>query len=170
MFLDRDGVINHDLGYVGSIDSFVFVDGIFDLVTTANQLGYLVVVITNQSGIGRGYYTLEEYENLTEWMLGQFSDAGCVIDAVYFCPEVPAESTEDSERVSCRKPSPFMFLKARDEMGIDMCESIVVGDKSTDIEAAFAAGVGHRFILRETHHRAMSITRLNEVTEFLEHL
>ena len=89
LFLDRDGVINVDYGYVHSPDNFEFIDGIFELVAAANQVGHLVVVVTNQAGIGRGYYNEEQFQFLTDWMKRKFVDHGCLIDGVYFCPYHP---------------------------------------------------------------------------------
>ena len=89
LFLDRDGVINLDHGYVHTPEEFEFVDGIFEVVATANRAGYLVVVVTNQAGIGRGYYSETQFHALTDWMKASFAEHGGQIDAVYFCPYHP---------------------------------------------------------------------------------
>lgn len=143
LFLDRDGVINVDHAYVHKQDSFEFIDGIFELVRKARELGYLVLVVTNQAGIGRGYYGEEEFLALTEWMKAQFAARGAVIDAVYFCPDHPLHGVGRYRRDSpMRKPAPGMLLQARDEFGIDMALSVMVGDTRTDMQAGAAAGVG----------------------------
>lgn len=143
LFLDRDGVINIDHGYVHKRENFEFVDGIFDLCRIAKQLGYLIFVVTNQAGIGRGYYTEQEFLALTEWMCAVFDAHDARIDKVYYCPSHPEHGVGmykvDS---SYRKPAPGMFLQAGEEFGVDFARSVLVGDKETDIEAGVAAGVG----------------------------
>lgn len=143
LFLDRDGVVNVDHGYVCSSDNFQFIDGIFELVAAAQQAGYLVVIITNQAGIGRGYYTEADFENLMIWVREQFVVRGGLIDAVYFCPDHPEHGLGAYRCDSpFRKPAPGMILQAAKEHGIDLGRSILVGDKLTDIQAGCNAGVG----------------------------
>lgn len=89
LFLDRDGVINVDYGYVYRCENFHFIDGIFELVAAANELDFLVVVVTNQAGIGRGYYSEDNFQVLTRWMKDQFSLKNSKIHAVCFCPDYP---------------------------------------------------------------------------------
>ncbi len=136
IFLDRDGVINVDKQYVSKIEDFEFKEGIFDLLRYFQELGYLLIVITNQSGIGRGYYTLEDFQTLTEWKLSRLSDEGIMIHEVYYCPHSP------ESQCSCRKPSPEMLLRAKEKYDIDMKSSWMIGDKQSDIEAGKKAGVG----------------------------
>ncbi len=140
LFLDRDGVINIDHGYVSCPEEFEFVPGILDFIRTMQKKGYLPIVVTNQSGIGRGYYTAEDFERLTEYMLERMRKAGIVIDRtqVFHCPHAP------EEKCNCRKPAPGMLLEAIDRFEIDPGESIMIGDKTSDIEAADAAGVRHK--------------------------
>ena len=142
LFLDRDGVINVDHGYVHRPDQFEFIDGIFDLCRRARDLGYLIVVVTNQAGIGRGYYTEQAFHELTEWMKQRFRDEGIDIAAVYFCPH-HAEHGVGMYRSECewRKPNPGMLLAAAREHGIDLSVSVLVGDKVSDIEAGRRAGL-----------------------------
>jgi len=143
LFLDRDGVINVDHGYVHAPEDFKFIEGIFDLVSTANRLGYLVIVITNQAGIGRGYYTEDDFHSLTNWMKVCFEARDGHIDAVYFCPYHPEYGLGIYRKSSIyRKPAPGMILQAREELDIDLSLSILIGDKASDIEAGEAAGVG----------------------------
>ncbi|HHH44570.1 MAG TPA: HAD family hydrolase [Gammaproteobacteria bacterium] len=143
LFLDRDGVINLNHGYVSRKEDFDFIDGIFELVASANRAGYLVVIVTNQAGIGRGYYTEEDFHRLMDWVGGQFRAHGGTIDAVYFCPDHPEHGIGKYLRESaCRKPAPGMLLQAASDHGIDLGASIMVGDKASDIEAGLAAGVG----------------------------
>ena len=142
LFLDRDGVINIEKNYVYRIEDFEFLPGIFDLCIMAKQLGYFLVVITNQAGIGRGYYSEADYQRLNEWMLGEFRMNGIEIDRVYHCPYHPTEGIGEYRQDSFqRKPNPGMILQARDELGLDLSRSFLVGDKDSDIEAGVAAGV-----------------------------
>ena len=140
LFLDRDGVINIDLGYVHKPDNFHFIDGIFDLVNAANQKGYLVIIVTNQAGIGRGYYSEKEFNLLTDWMRNKFKINYGRIDAVYFCPFHPEYGIGSYKKESnYRKPAPGMFLKARNDFDIDFTKSILIGDKISDIKAGIEA-------------------------------
>ncbi len=136
IFLDRDGVINVDKQYVSKIEEFEFTDGIFSLLNALQEMGYLLIVVTNQSGIGRGYYTLEDFQKLTEWKLRKLAEQGIHIEKVYYCPHAPESNCD------CRKPSPKMLLDASESFNIDMKRSWMVGDKKSDIEAGKNAGVG----------------------------
>jgi D-glycero-D-manno-heptose 1,7-bisphosphate phosphatase len=142
LFLDRDGVINVDHGYVHRPEDFEFMPGIFKLVRAANERGYLVVVVTNQAGIGRGYYSEAQFLSLTEWMKERFKAESARIDAVYFCPFHPEHGVGEFRRESeCRKPGPGMLLQAEKDLDIDLRGSILVGDKPSDMAAGKAAGV-----------------------------
>lgn len=143
LFLDRDGIINIDYGYVYRQEEFHFIDGVFELVAAAKQLGYLVIIVTNQSGIGRGYYTETDFQMLMIWVKKQFAEQGGAIDDVYFCPEHPTHGKGVYRRETImRKPAPGMFLKAAKTWNIDLSESVSVGDSETDIEASQLAGIG----------------------------
>ena len=143
LFLDRDGVINIDSGYVYRIAEVEFVDGIFELVAAAKHAGYLVVIVTNQSGIGRGYYNEADFHALMNWMQARFVERGGQIDAVYFCPYHPEHGIGTYRRDSdCRKPAPGMLLQAQRELDVNLAFSIFIGDMPSDMAAGFAAGVG----------------------------
>lgn len=142
LFLDRDGVINIDAGYTYKIETFHFVDGIFDLCRTAHALGYLLIVATNQSGIGRGYYTEADFQNLTAWMRDQFAAKGAPLAAVYHCPYHPDGIGEYRRLSDWRKPAPGMLLQAAADFSLDLAASLLIGDSEHDIEAARAAGLG----------------------------
>lgn len=143
LFLDRDGVINEDAAYVGRIEDFRFIEGVFPLLREALRLGYLPVVVTNQAGIGRGFYSEADFEVLNGWMLEEFEKRGIRIERVYHCPDHPTHGIGEYRRDSFdRKPKPGMLLRARDELGIDMAASVLIGDKDSDIEAGRRAGVG----------------------------
>ena len=148
LFLDRDGVINEEHNYVHRIDDFVFMSGIFELCKNAKNFGMAIVVITNQAGIGRGYYTEEQFTILTDWMNSRFLEEGIVIDAVYYCPFHPIHGIGEYKKESHdRKPNPGMLFRARDDLGIDLASSYLVGDNATDIAAAKSASVGTSILL-----------------------
>jgi D-glycero-D-manno-heptose 1,7-bisphosphate phosphatase len=142
LFLDRDGVINEDSGYTHRIEDFVFIDGIFELCAAARAAGRRLFVVTNQAGIGRGYYDEATFLALTRWMEARFADAGVPLDRVYHCPCHPEEGMGAYRRESpMRKPNPGMLLQARDEFALDLPASVMVGDKWSDIEAGQRAGL-----------------------------
>lgn len=177
LFLDRDGVINIDHAYVCKKEDFEFVDGIFELCRRAKLLGFLICVVTNQAGIGRGYYTEADFLRLTDWMCGAFSDEGVVIDKVYFCPTHPEHGVGEYKVDSpFRKPGPGMILQAAQELDIDLARSILVGDKETDIVAGISAGVGCNLLYcpdPSTSSRvpaATIVSSLQQVCSFLESL
>lgn len=147
LFLDRDGVINVEKNYLHRIDEFEFIDGVFDACRCFSELGFLIVVVTNQAGIARGYYSERDFVKLTDWMLKHFLEQGVNVAAVYHCPHHP----EFSGECVCRKPNPGMFLKAQRELGIDLSHSILVGDKVSDIQAGNAAGVGLNVLVNSGH-------------------
>lgn len=143
LFLDRDGVINVDRHYVHRALDFEFVPGIFELCAAARDIGHRLVVVTNQAGIARGYYSEADFQALTAWMVGRFRERGIEIERVYHCPFHPTEGIGEFRRDSFdRKPNPGMLLKARDELNLDLARSVLIGDHDTDIAAGAAAGVG----------------------------
>ena len=148
LFLDRDGVINHDTGYVHRIADFLFLSGIFELVSAAKAAGYLVIIVTNQAGIGRGLYTAADFHELMDWVGRKFRENGGAIDGVYYCPNHPVHAV-GRFRVDCpnRKPQPGMIYQAENDHNIDLARSILVGDKSTDIAAGRAAGISKCILL-----------------------
>jgi D-glycero-D-manno-heptose 1,7-bisphosphate phosphatase len=142
LFLDRDGVINVDYAYVHKKEDFHFVDGIFDLCREAKRLGYRIFVITNQAGIGRGYYTEQDFHALNEWMQARLQEEGADADAVYFSPYHPEHGLGAYKKESdCRKPAPGMLRQAARDFEIDFERSVLVGDKYSDVQAGLAAGV-----------------------------
>lgn len=140
-FLDRDGVINEDRDCVHRPEDFAWMPGMPDAIRLLNEAGYLVVVVTNQSGIGRGYYTGSEYQAFERWIDERLAEAGAHVDATYHCPHFPVSAGGPEAECDCRKPAPGMILRAIDELGIDPAASFLIGDKPRDIEAAAAAGV-----------------------------
>lgn len=147
LFLDRDGVINKDFGYVCSKERFVFIDGIFELCLHAQELGYLIIVITNQSAIGRGIISEEDFLDLNQWMLSEMKNKGINVDEVYFSPHHPDFGVGEYMKKSIyRKPNPGMFLLAKSDFKICMKESVNVGNKCSDIRAGLSAGVKRNYL------------------------
>ncbi|MDB5411438.1 MAG: family hydrolase [Rhodospirillales bacterium] len=143
LLLDRDGVINVDTGYLHRIEDCRFVDGIFDLVGQFAARGFTVIIVTNQAGIGRGYFGEAEFATLMNWMRFEFLRHGITIAGVYHCPDHPTEGIGIYRRDNpWRKPGPGMFLQAAVDHGLDLARSWSIGDKASDIEAGRAAGVG----------------------------
>ncbi len=147
IFLDRDGVINKDNGYVHEWRDFFFIDGVIEALKILNKLNYKFVVVTNQSGIGRGLFTKEQYYKLTELYKKYLSSKGIEFVGIYHCPHAP-NKIED-KGCFCRKPNPGMILRASQDHRIQLSDSIMVGDKITDMIAAKNAGINKRFLLKE---------------------
>ena len=168
LFLDRDGVINDDLGYVHKQKDVIFLPGIFELVKKAKSLNYLVVIVTNQAGIGRGYFTVAQFNKLTEWMKKNFLENDGFIDAVYYCPYHPTEGL-GSYKIdsSLRKPYPGMIKKAAIDLDIDLSASIMVGDNLTDMQAGESAGINKLFLYGKKSNYFYSIDSLFKLIEFL---
>jgi D-glycero-D-manno-heptose 1,7-bisphosphate phosphatase len=169
LFLDRDGVINVDHAYVHRQEEFEFIDGIFDLCRHARGAGYGLYVITNQSGIARGYYTEDDFHRLNGWMCERFVAEGAPIDKVYYCPYHPEHGIGRYKLDSpLRKPRPGMILKAAQEFDLDLARSVLVGDMATDIRAGQAAGVGVCLLFRPNDATAPGrISRLADAVPYL---
>jgi len=137
LFLDRDGIINVDHGYVSTIDTFEFSKGIFALLECFRDAGYLLFIITNQSGIGRGYYDESDFRTLTTWMTEAFAKKGITIEKVFHCPHTP------DAKCHCRKPDIGMIEQALSEYPLDLKHSWMIGDKVSDITLADNAHIGN---------------------------
>ena len=157
IFLDRDGVINHEVGYLHKIDDFQFIDGVFEACLYFQSLNFKIVVITNQSGIGRGYYNEIDFHQVNNWMLDQFKLRGINILDVFFCPHRPEDACE------CRKPKPGMLLKAKQKHDIDMNYSWMIGDKESDVKAANAAGISQTILVKSGHDIDIKNSNANHI-------
>ncbi|MGE5452509.1 MAG: D-glycero-beta-D-manno-heptose 1,7-bisphosphate 7-phosphatase [Acidobacteriota bacterium] len=154
-FLDRDGVINRDRAYVHQWNEFEFVPGAVDAMRRLREAGYALIVVTNQSGLARGMYTEAQYQTLTTHMREALAQAGAEVTAVYHCPHHPKGTVSDlAIECDCRKPQPGMILRAAQEHGLSLADSILVGDKPSDIEAARAAGVGKAYIVQSDNEES----------------
>jgi len=145
IFLDRDGVINKEVEYLFMIDDFEFIEGVFDACLYFQNLDYKIIIVSNQSGIARGYYNENDFHRLTKWMLNQFNAKGISILDVFHCPHAP------ESKCNCRKPKPGMLMEAKMKYDIDMDVSWMIGDKETDIKAANLAGITNTILVRSGH-------------------
>lgn len=173
LFLDRDGVINVNHGYVCSVERTDWVPGIFELCAVARDAGYVLIVVTNQAGIARGYYSEEEFLAYTRWMHAEFAARGTPLAATCYCPHHPQGVLQQYRLAcACRKPGPGMILAAAHALDINLGESLLVGDKPSDMAAAEAAGLG-RALLLSAHHEpgnegaAAQVSSLREVGQVL---
>lgn len=147
LFLDRDGVINHDHGYVYRWTDFEVIEGIFDVIKYFKDLGYLVIVITNQSGIARGYFSEEQFLNLMKRVRNLFKQNFSEIDDFFYCPHLKDGAVSlYSKDCFCRKPKPGLFYAAKEKYNIDFNNSLMVGDKYSDLIAAHQAGINKLFL------------------------
>jgi D-glycero-D-manno-heptose 1,7-bisphosphate phosphatase len=137
LFIDRDGVINIDKVHVFLRKDFEFTPGIFDLLRRYLDKGFLLIVITNQAGIAKGIYTEDDFLKLTDWMIGEFKNNGITISKIYHCPHHP-DFTGECE---CRKPKPGMILEAKKEFDLDLSQSVLIGDKESDLQAGRSSGI-----------------------------
>ena len=147
LILDRDGVINVDKHYVYQKEQVEFIEDIFSLCRAAKRKNYRLIVTTNQSGIGRGYFTEVDFKKLTDWMQQIFETENCALDKVYYCPYHPVHGVGNYRMDSeLRKPKPGMILLAAQEFNLYLSNSISVGDKITDVQAGQSAGVRQNFL------------------------
>ena len=145
-FLDRDGVINEDYGYVGSKEKFEFKEGVFELLKFLQDRGYKLCVVTNQSGIARGFYSQEDFHSLMEYMINELKKRNIEITDYEFCPHHPKITGE----CECRKPKPGMILNLAKKYNISLKESIMIGDSLSDIKAAENAGIKNTFLIENS--------------------
>jgi D,D-heptose 1,7-bisphosphate phosphatase len=151
VFLDRDGNINVEKDYLHKVEEFEFIDGAKEAIKIFNDLGYLVVVVTNQSGVARGYYDEGSVRVLHAYLREEVEKIGGHIDGFYYCPHHPGKGLGGYKMdCNCRKPEPGMFLDAQKDLNIDFSDSIMVGDKISDIKAG--KNLGMRSILVKTGH------------------
>jgi D-glycero-D-manno-heptose 1,7-bisphosphate phosphatase len=141
VFLDRDGTINEEVQYLSSVADFRFIAGVPEALCRLKEAGFLLVVVTNQSGIGRGYYDEADLASIHAHMHAELAVYGASIDACYFCPHHPEHALGDYRRdCACRKPLPGMLEQAADDLDIDLAASFMIGDKLADVEAGINAG------------------------------
>lgn len=152
VFLDRDGTINVEKNYLYKIEDFEFIEGVPEAIKLLNDMGYLVIVITNQAGIGRGYYTEEDMHRLHYYIDEELKKYGAHIDAYYYCPHHPKSVKSEYKRLcECRKPNDGMLRNAVEKYNINEKDSYIIGDKLSDVETGKALGI--KGILVRTGHK-----------------
>lgn len=160
VFLDRDGVINDNTGYVNSVDDLKFIPGVFDFCRAAAAKGYKLIVVTNQGGIAAGHITEEAHDAIKKKILEKFQEESCALTDYFFCPHLspdhPALSQEGLKKrddliiaCRCRKPMPGMIYEAQDKHALTLYDSVLIGDREVDIDAALAAGVARTFLFNK---------------------
>lgn len=164
LFLDRDGIINVDHGYVYKIEDFEFSDGLFELLQFFIRQEYLLFIVTNQSGIGRGYYTHEAFKTLTDWMVETLHQKGIDIKEVEYCPHTP------NENCHCRKPNTGMIENISTHYTIDLENSWMIGDKQSDIDLAHNAHIGSSIVIgdKSFEHYDYRFRSIRACTEYLQ--
>lgn len=173
LFLDRDGVVNVEVGYLHRMEDVEFVPGIVSLCRTAAGLGYRLVVVTNQAGIARGFYSEADFETLMTWMRGELKTQRVEFDAVYHCPYHPEHGVGEYKREhEDRKPGTGMLRRAVREFGVSLEESVLVGDRCSDIAAANSAGLRQAFLIAGTEKARcpgdyLDVKTLSEVERWL---
>jgi D-glycero-D-manno-heptose 1,7-bisphosphate phosphatase len=140
VFIDRDGTINEEREYLYRTDDFAFIPGAPQAIRRLNEAGYLVIIVTNQSGVARGYYTEEDVHLLHRHVAAQLEQSGARVDAWYYCPHHPSGRGSYALPCRCRKPLPGMLLEAAGRFDIDLEASVMIGDKLVDVQAGRAAG------------------------------
>lgn len=162
VFLDRDGTINIDYGYVYEIDKFKFIPGVIEALKILNDLGYILIIITNQSGIGRKYFTEEQFNKLNNYMLEELKKHNINISKVYYCPHI------DSDNCQCRKPKLELFYKAVNEFNIDLTSSYVIGDKERDLSLCNNEKVKGILLTNESISKYICKPSLLEAAKYIE--
>ena len=162
LFLDRDGVINTDHGYVSKVKDFEFTESIFDLLHLFISKGYKLFIVTNQSGIGRGYYSQNDFETLTTWMLAELKKQNINIESVHYCNHAPEENC------ACRKPATGMVDEILAQQNIDLKNSWLIGDKQSDIDLAKNSAIGSTIAIgeRDIENATHSFSTIVEANEF----
>ncbi|QNI71232.1 D-glycero-beta-D-manno-heptose 1,7-bisphosphate 7-phosphatase [Cyanobium sp. NS01] len=163
LFLDRDGVINEDYGYVHKIEDFHFREEIFDVCRAAQKARMKIVVVTNQAGIGRGYYSHEDFRRVTSYMLNRFCLLDITINRIYHCPFHPIHGVGAYKKDSfCRKPKPGMLVQACNELDLNPRSSIMIGNNDSDHAAAIATGILSYIDARQADWHIKAIGAIHE--------
>jgi len=169
IFLDRDGNINVEVDYLHKVEDFKFIPGAKEAIKIFKNLGYMVVVVTNQSGVARGYYNEASVEKLHEYLQKEVEQVGGHIDGFYYCPHHPEKGIGSyKQNCNCRKPEPGMFYNAKKDLDIDFSTSIMVGDKISDVKGGI--NLGMRSILVKTGHGVEEVSKLDFPCEVYDSL
>ena len=162
LFLDRDGVINHDYGHVHTWDKFDFIDGSLDALYALSKLKIKIIIVTNQAGIAKGYYTESLLHKLHNKLDNFFNENNIVIEDYFYCPH-HKEGIIPKYKIccNCRKPRSGMFFEARKKYNLDLSECIMVGDKISDIIAAQSAGIKKSFLVNNEGNDTFNFNNKN---------
>lgn len=163
LFLDRDGVINVEKNYLHKKEDFEFIENIFELCLFYQKQNFLIIVVTNQSGIARSYYCESDFSSLTFWMINEFDKKGVSIDQVYHCPHHP----DITGACECRKPSAGMLLQAQKDFNIDMKNSVLIGDKERDIQAGYNAGLKETYLFSSEIQKSSATKIIHSLKELI---
>lgn len=162
VLLDRDGTINVDYGYVYKIKDFKFIDGVIEGLKILNDLGYYLIIITNQSGIGRGYYQIKDFEKLNKYMINTLRENGIIIKNVYYCPHISNDECE------CRKPKLGLFYQAIKDYNIDIDNSYVIGDKERDLALSDEENIHGILLSDKSKSKYLCKKNLLEAAHYIE--
>jgi len=162
IFLDRDGVINHEVGYLHKVSDFKFIDEDFSSYAYLKQIGFSFIIVTNQSGIARGIYNEKDYHLLNDWIINEFKKHDIIILDSYFCPHGPEDNCK------CRKPRTGMFVDAIERHSVDINNSWMIGDKESDITAARESGVYNTIIVRSGHKIDERLTKASFIIDSIK--
>lgn len=168
VFLDRDGVINHDDGYVSCPKDFRFISGVFAGLRYLQEKGYQLVIITNQSGIARGYFSQEQFFQLSVWMQDCLASEGVYLSGIYHCPHHPQGVNIFAKICQCRKPKPGMIWRAREDLKLDLSRSCLIGDKETDIQAGLQAGVYYCVRITKNMQRSQAHIQATSLLDWVD--
>ena len=172
LFIDRDGTLHKDKVETRKVQDLEFFDDALDLLKMANRLGYKIVIVTNQSGIGKGHYSELEMKEFNDFMISELIKNIIVVSGLYYCPHTTKDNCQ------CKKPKDGMFRRASIELGIDLSKSIMVGDQNIDIYAGLTAGVkknylvtngiykGGRYKLPKDLEQSLLVGKLSVVSSF----
>ena len=168
LFLDRDGIVNIDTAYLHRQQDFIFVDGIFDVCHFFVKQGYQLFIVTNQAGIAKGLYDEQDFSKLTTWMEARFSVQSLKIQHTYYCPHHPdATVLAYKKDCQCRKPEPAMLLKAAQDFDIDLSQSVLIGDKNSDIQAAQRAGITQHYLIKSRYQENFNYESVKQMYQQL---
>ncbi|HOK05277.1 MAG TPA: D-glycero-beta-D-manno-heptose 1,7-bisphosphate 7-phosphatase [Victivallales bacterium] len=165
VFLDRDNTIIFDKGYLSNPDEVKLISGVTPALKKLSEAGFLLIIVTNQSGIGRGYFSKEQMNLVNQKILQMLEKENIHIEKIYFCPHTPSENCE------CRKPKPGLILKAARELKIDISKSIMIGDKTSDLEAGIMAGCKYNIMINNSKDNppknAMVFQSLTQAADYI---
>jgi len=161
LFLDRDGIINKNFGHVHKIENIKFLNGIFDLAKFFYNTGFIIIVVTNQAGIGKGLYTIDQFNSVTQFIHNSFEQHGVIINETFFCPHTLSDNCE------CRKPKIGLIKLAALKYNIDLNNSFMIGDKNTDYQACLTANIKYCYLKNKNEALSKLLNRIIRHSEIM---